>query len=81
VICGGEPTINSDLPDFCSKVKQKGYSVKLDTNGSNPVMLKELVESGLIDYVAMDVKAPQDKYTKAIGLILYIAKIEKVFLF
>ena len=77
VICGGEPTINSDLPDFCSKVKQKGYSVKLDTNGSNPVMLKELVESGLIDYVAMDVKAPQDKYTKAIGVNFDIAKIEK----
>lgn len=59
VICGGEPTVNKDLPQFIQKIKNLGYSVKLDTNGSNPKMLKELVETGLVDYVAMDIKAPK----------------------
>lgn len=56
VICGGEPTMNKDLPLFIEKIKQLGFSVKLDTNGSNPKMLKDLVEAKLIDYVAMDIK-------------------------
>jgi pyruvate formate lyase activating enzyme len=60
VICGGEPTINKELPRFIEKIKSLGYSVKLDTNGSNPKVLKDLVESNLIDYVAMDIKAPMD---------------------
>ena len=58
VICGGEPTINKDLPQFCQKIKKLGFLVKLDTNGSNPEMLKKLIERKLIDYVAMDIKAP-----------------------
>lgn len=58
VICGGEPTINKDLSQFLQKIKNLNFSIKLDTNGSNPQMLKELVKSGLIDYVAMDIKAP-----------------------
>ena len=57
VICGGEPTINKELPQFIEKIKNLGYSVKLDTNGSNPEMLKDLVNAKLIDYVAMDIKA------------------------
>jgi pyruvate formate lyase activating enzyme len=57
VICGGEPTINKELPQFMEKIKHLGYSIKLDTNGSNPKALKELVSSGLIDYVAMDIKS------------------------
>jgi len=56
VICGGEPTINKDLPQLIQKIKNLGYSVKLDTNGSNPKMLKSLVETNLVDYVAMDIK-------------------------
>jgi len=56
VICGGEPTINKDLPQFIEKIKNGGYSVKLDTNGSNPKMLKDLVQAKLVDYVAMDIK-------------------------
>lgn len=56
VICGGEPTINKDLPQFIEKIKNLGYAVKLDTNGSNPKMLKDLVNTGLINYVAMDIK-------------------------
>ena len=57
VICGGEPTINKDLPDFIKKIKKLGYLIKLDTNGSNPRMLKNLIDKKLIDYVAMDIKA------------------------
>jgi pyruvate formate lyase activating enzyme len=57
VICGGEPTVNKELPRFIEKIKQLGFSVKLDTNGSNPEMLKELVSSGLVNYVAMDIKS------------------------
>src|SRR3989339_39398 len=55
VICGGEPTINKDLPDFIKQIKKLGYLVKLDTNGSNPEILKKLIKQKLIDYVAMDV--------------------------
>lgn len=62
VISGGEPTLQSDLPDFIRKVKSHGYLVKLDTNGTNPKMLKELVRDGLIDYVAMDIKHSRVKY-------------------
>lgn len=67
VVCGGEPTINEELPLFCSKIKNLGYKVKLDTNGSNPEMLEKLFKLKLVDYVAMDIKAPKEKYTKAIG--------------
>ena len=62
VVCGGEPTINAKLPGFIKKIKKLGYLVKLDTNGSNPRMLKHLINKKLIDYVAMDVKAPKEKY-------------------
>lgn len=57
VICGGEPTINKDLPQFIQKIKNLDFFIKLDTNGSNPKMLKDLVNTKLIDYVAMDIKA------------------------
>lgn len=57
VVCGGEPTVNKELPQFIQKIKNLGFSVKLDTNGSNPEMLKILARSGTIDYVAMDIKA------------------------
>ena len=67
VICGGEPTINKELPNFIKKIKKLGYPVKLDTNGSNPKMLKELIDEKLIDYVAMDVKLPKEKYFKILG--------------
>jgi len=58
VICGGEPTIHKDLPKFIKKIKKLGFLVKLDTNGSNPEMLKRLIDEKLVDYVAMDIKAP-----------------------
>jgi len=62
VICGGEPTCQKDLPLFSSKIKKMGFDVKLDTNGSNPKMLKKLIDEGLINYVAMDIKSPKEKY-------------------
>ena len=58
VLIGGEPTLQKDLPEFCSRIKELGFLVKLDTNGTNPVMLKQLIDNKLIDYVAMDIKAP-----------------------
>jgi len=67
VISGGEPTLQNDLPEFAKSAKENGLSVKLDTNGSNPSMLKRLLEEKLIDYVAMDVKAPASLYSKVIG--------------
>jgi pyruvate formate lyase activating enzyme len=69
-ITGGEPTLHSDLPDLCSKLKKMGFLVKIDTNGTNPVMVKRLIEKGLVDYIAMDIKAPLtvEKYSKAIGV-------------
>lgn len=63
-ITGGEPTIQADLPEFISKIKELGYDVKLDTNGSHPNMLKELIESKMIDYVAVDVKNSREKYAE-----------------
>jgi pyruvate formate lyase activating enzyme len=62
VITGGEPTLHKDLPDFIKQVKELGFYVKLDTNGTNPEMLKQLIGEDLIDYVAMDIKAPIEKY-------------------
>ena len=56
VITGGEPTLQSDLKDFIEKVKKMGFAVKLDTNGSSPAVLKELLKANLLDYVAMDIK-------------------------
>lgn len=61
VVTGGEPTIQSDLADFLGKVKSLGYLVKLDSNGSRPEVLKELVDSALIDYLALDVKTVLDE--------------------
>ncbi len=68
VITGGEPTLQPDLKDFCQKIKKRGLAIKLDTNGTNPALLEELVNQELIDYVAMDIKAPLvwEKYQKII---------------
>jgi pyruvate formate lyase activating enzyme len=63
-ISGGEPTINKDLPNFIKKIKKLGYLVELETNGTNPEMLKYLIEEKLIDYVATDVKHRLDSFEK-----------------
>jgi pyruvate formate lyase activating enzyme len=67
VISGGEPCLQSDLAAFCASVKSLGLTVKLDTNGSRPSGLRELLADGLIDYVAMDVKAPPHLYARLAG--------------
>ncbi len=67
-ITGGEPLLQSDLPEFIIKVKEMGYAVKLDTNGSYPEKLISLCEKGLIDYVAMDVKSSMEKYPLCAGI-------------
>jgi len=64
VVSGGEPTIQEDLEEFLKKLKNLGYLVKLDTNGTNPEKVKDLIEKGLIDYVAMDIKIDFDNYAK-----------------
>ncbi len=62
VISGGEPTLHDDLSDFCFKIKEMGYKIKLDTNGSNPEILKKLFEKKLIDFTAMDIKTSPENY-------------------
>ncbi|MBR4682902.1 MAG: anaerobic ribonucleoside-triphosphate reductase activating protein [Elusimicrobiaceae bacterium] len=62
VVSGGEPTLHDDLPAFMARIKALGYAVKLDTNGSRPDMIQELIDKKLVDYIAMDLKAPLDKY-------------------
>jgi pyruvate formate lyase activating enzyme len=56
VISGGEPTLQLDLLSFCEKIKSLGYALKVDTNGSRPTVIRQLLDSGLVDYFAMDVK-------------------------
>ncbi len=63
---GGEPTLHLRLPGFLRRVKGLKFSVKLDTNGSRPRMLGKLIEDGLVDYVAMDVKAPLQRYADVV---------------
>jgi pyruvate formate lyase activating enzyme len=67
VITGGEPTLQQGLADFCAALKSMGYAVKLDTNGSRPDVLNNLLRSRLLDYVAMDVKASPRKYPETLG--------------
>lgn len=66
-ITGGEPLLQPDIAGFIARIKQMGYAVKLDTNGSFPAKLKELAEQGLIDYAAMDVKNCPEKYSVTAG--------------
>jgi len=81
VITGGEPTIHSDLLKLCEKIKETGFLVKLDTNGTNPVMVRELIDKRLVDYIAMDIKAPLtvEKYSRVCGVNVenLIGKIEE----
>ena len=77
VICGGEPAINKHLPEFIKKIKSLGFSVKLDTNGSNPRMLGNLIDKKLIDYIAMDIKGPKERYDEFAGAKVDIKKIQE----
>jgi pyruvate formate lyase activating enzyme len=77
VVCGGEPTLNPELPSFLKRIKDMGFMVKLDTNGSNPEMLRSLIKEGLVDYIAMDVKAPREKYIETVKGEADLNKIEE----
>ncbi len=70
VITGGEPTLHKDMPDLCKRVKELGLKVKVDTNGTNPAVVSELIEKKLVDYVALDVKAEltREAYSNACGV-------------
>lgn len=68
VVSGGEPTLHQDLPDFLDQVKRLGFKIKLDTNGSRPSMLAEVLRLRLVDYIAMDVKGPLADYSRICGV-------------
>ena len=67
-ITGGEPTLQTDLADFIRAVRDMGYAVKLDTNGTHPDRLAALLDAGLVDYVAMDIKNSREKYPLTVGV-------------
>jgi pyruvate formate lyase activating enzyme len=77
VITGGEPLLQEDVVAFIEKVKTFGYLVKVDTNGMFPDKLKELIDKKLVDYVALDVKAPQKKYDQLAGVKVDVSLIER----
>lgn len=66
-VTGGEPLLQKDLKGFLSKIKDLGFLIKLDTNGSSPDLLKDIIDSGLVDYVAMDVKSSKDNFSAVSG--------------
>ena len=67
-VTGGEPTLMPDLPEFLARIKGMGFAVKLDTNGYRPAVLRSVVEAGLADYVAMDIKNSLDSYGRTVGI-------------
>jgi pyruvate formate lyase activating enzyme len=76
-ITGGEPTLQKGLIGFIKKIKKKGFLVKLDTNGSDPAMLRKLIKAKLLDYIAMDIKADLPNYEKASGVKANLKNIKK----
>ncbi len=76
-ITGGEPTLYTDLPFFISKIKEKSFLVKLDTNGYNPAMIKRLIDGKLLDYIAMDIKTSLDDYETVVCVKVDINQIKK----
>lgn len=77
-VTGGEPLLHADMPEFLARVKDLGYKIKLDTNGSNPELLSEIVKNKLVDRVAMDIKNAPEEYARTIGLKSFdIAPVER----
>ncbi len=70
-ITGGEPLLHKDMPEFLRKIKALGFKIKLDSNGSNPQLLEDIVNDGLLDRVAMDIKNSPELYARTIGLDNY----------
>ncbi len=77
VISGGEPTLQPDLEKYITDIKQLGYAVKLDTNGTHPHVIRSLIEKKLVDYIAMDIKAPLHKYEEICGTSVDLVSIEE----
>jgi len=77
VISGGEPTLQTDLVNFIQQVRQEGFLVKLDTNGTNPQILTEILAKNLVEYIAMDLKADFKNYKKITGTEIDVEKIQK----
>ena len=77
-VSGGEPTLYPDIIPFLKKIKELGYAVKLDTNGYRPSVIREAIDSGAVDYFAMDIKNSKESYGKTVGLSDFdISKIEE----
>lgn len=74
-ITGGEPTLYSELYEFINELKDRGFFIKLDTNGTNPKMINKLLKDNLLDYIAMDIKAPLDRYSDVTKSLVDINKI------
>lgn len=77
VISGGEPTLQEDLIEFIRNVKALGFKVKLDTNGTRPKVMEKLIKSGMVDFIAMDIKAPHEKYQSVCGAPIPVDSISK----
>lgn len=76
VISGGEPTLQPDLPQVLARIKDLGYLIKLDTNGAQSALLQQAIEDELVDFVAMDIKAPPNVYDELSGVSVDVATIE-----
>jgi pyruvate formate lyase activating enzyme len=76
-ITGGEPTIHDDLAPFIKKIKKMGFAVKLDTNGSQPQVIKTLLDEKLLDFIAMDIKAPLEKYKNVVKVPVNVDSIKE----
>lgn len=76
-ITGGEPTLSHELIEFLRKVKKENFLIKLDTNGTNPEILKKIISERLVDYIAMDIKGPFDKYGLIVGMDVEIPHLKE----
>ncbi|MBP6881465.1 MAG: anaerobic ribonucleoside-triphosphate reductase activating protein [Candidatus Pacebacteria bacterium] len=76
-ITGGEPTLHDDLLLFIHRIKQMGFLVKLDSNGTNPGTLRKLIDAKLVDYIAMDIKSPLQKYSETVARPVDIVHIKE----
>ena len=76
-VSGGEPTLYPELPELLRKIRALGYAVKLDTNGTNPRMLRSVVDEGLVDYVAMDIKNSPSRYAETCGGIDVLQQVQE----
>ncbi len=76
-VTGGEPALQQDLPEFIKKIKNLGFGIKLDTNGSNPEIIEKLIKNKLVDYIAMDIKGPLEKYQEITKREIDLKKIKR----